>query len=204
LLSSQLIIIGRDHAGGNQLVVDRYHVPVYGGDPRIQALTNLLTKESPSFSIGQFQLQCLFTPCHTSGHVCYYWPSTSSDPASTPSVVFTGDTLFLSGCGKFFEGTAEQMYHSLNVLTALPSTTLVYPGHEYTKKNMKFALTIEPDNKALIDAYKKGPIVPRSIATELKLNPFLRTSEPSIQTTLNETDPIAVLAKLRQLKDQFK
>jgi len=69
---------------------------------------------------------------------------------------------------------------------------------------MKFALTIEPDNKALIDAYKKGPIVPRSIATELKLNPFLRTSEPSIQTTLNETDPIAVLAKLRQLKDQFK
>lgn len=87
-----------------------------------------------------------FTPCHTAGHVLY---EVNDNKGSTPSL-FTGDTLFVAGCGRFFEGTAKQMYHALiEVVAKLPQETKVYCGHEYTQKNLEFAQTIEPKNSAI-------------------------------------------------------
>ena len=84
-----------------------------------------------------------FTPCHTTGHVCYYIPG----EGEKPPVVFTGDTLFTAGCGRFFEGTAAQMQEAMEKLGRLPEETLVYNGHEYTVNNLKFAQHVEPDNQ---------------------------------------------------------
>lgn len=93
--------------------------------------------------VGNIVVKALHTPCHTRGHICYY--ITTTDSASPQ--VFTGDTLFIAGCGKFFEGTAQDMYHSLlQVLRVLPLDTRVWCGHEYTVKNLQFAKTIEPNN----------------------------------------------------------
>lgn len=120
---------------------------VFGGDDRIGALTNKV-KHGDKFTIGDINVECLFTPCHTSGHICYYLTASGQTPA-----VFTGDTLFIAGCGRFFEGTAEQMHSALiDKLGNLPDNTKVFCGHEYTLQNLKFAKHVEPDN---IDVQEK-------------------------------------------------
>lgn len=91
--------------------------------------------------------RCLATPCHTQDSICYY--VTDRSFPGTASVVFTGDTLFVGGCGRFFEGDATQMHAALTYLGTLPDSTLVYTGHEYTAGNLSFCKSIDPDNKAL-------------------------------------------------------
>lgn len=104
-------------------------------------------------------------------------------------------------------GTANDMLPSLSKLANLPSSTLVYPGHEYTKKNLEFGLFVEPDNedaRSYLEKIKEAPItIPSRIADELKMNPFLRTSSPTIQKVCNAVDPITVLASLREMKNKF-
>lgn len=137
-----------DHAGGNEALVEKSKntLQVFGGDQRIGALTNLV-KHGDKFSIGDINVECLFTPCHTTGHICYYLNASSDQPP----VVFTGDTLFIAGCGRFFEGTAEQMHTALiDILGGLPDHTQVYCGHEYTEQNLKFAKHVEPDNSDIL------------------------------------------------------
>lgn len=118
-----------DHAGGNEKLVSLFKdnkLDVFGGDQRIGALTNQV-KHGDKLKIGNLDVLCLHTPCHTSGHICYYVEAPSGEKA-----VFTGDTLFLGGCGRFFEGTAEQMYSALvEKLGGLPDETKVFCGHEY-------------------------------------------------------------------------
>ena len=92
-------------------------------------------------TIGDIQISCLFTPCHTTGHVCYYVTQ------DTDRIVFTGDTLFIGGCGRFFEGTAEMMYSAMEKLGSLPPDTKVYCGHEYSLQNLAFADHVEPSNQ---------------------------------------------------------
>jgi hydroxyacylglutathione hydrolase len=197
-----------DHSGGNprwrQLLPN---VPIYGGDTRVNGITDLLADNQilqlsldgpnqPSTSV-----KCLHTPGHTRSHICYYWPSIGS--------VFTGDTLFLGGCGRLFEGTAKEMFSSLNErLGGLPDETLVYCGHEYTANNLRFALTIEPDNHRLIDAFsvaqQQSCTVPGSIAVEKQTNPFMRADLPQLQKQFGTIgDPVRTLQHLRSLKDQF-
>ncbi|XP_067318452.1 uncharacterized protein [Anolis sagrei] len=97
--------------------------------------------------VGSLNVKCLATPCHTSGHICYFVTKPNS---SEPPAVFTGDTLFVAGCGKFFEGTPEEMYKALiKILSRLPPETKVYCGHEYTINNLKFARHVEPNNSAI-------------------------------------------------------
>ena len=117
-------------------------------------------------------------PGHTSGHIAYY----------TPGMLFCGDTIFAGGCGRLFEGTPQQMYHSLETLSALPDETRIYCAHEYTLANLNFALRVEPDNTDLqkrLAVTKQmranhQPTVPSVLALEKQTNPFLRCLQPGV------------------------
>jgi hydroxyacylglutathione hydrolase len=142
---------------------------------------------------------------HTVGHVAFHFPQSR--------VAFTADSLMALGCGRVFEGTMAQMHASLGRLAALPPDTTICSGHEYTEKNAKFALTVDPENSKLIsradevhklrDAGK--PTVPTKLENELETNPFLRADNPGIQANLGMTgaDPVEVFAEIRARKDRF-
>ncbi|KAK4797951.1 hypothetical protein SAY86_030277 [Trapa natans] len=156
---------------------------------------------------------CYFNPIffssHTKGHISYYVTTVEgNNPA-----VFTGDTLFIAGCGKFFEGTAEQMYQSLCVtLGSLPKPTKVYCGHEYTVKNLQFALTVEPDNAKIQqklswaqNQQQKGhPTIPSTMEEELQTNPFMRADLPEVQERVGCNSPVEALRTIRQQKDNWR
>lgn len=199
-----------DHAGGNEdLIKERPGLIVYGGDDRIGALTKKV-EHNTKFKIGNLNVQCLFTPCHTTGHICYF---VTAPEEGNDSVVFTGDTLFLGGCGRFFEGTADQMYKALiTILSSLPDHTKVFCGHEYTLQNLKFAAHVEPTNenvKAKIswsqDRRNQGkPTVPSTIGEEKLYNPFMRVTELAVQNHTGKNDPIDTMKAIRLEKDTFK
>jgi hydroxyacylglutathione hydrolase len=148
-------------------------------------------------------------PAHTNGHVAYHFPQLDA--------VFTGDTLFIAGCGRVFEGKANTMVESLSKLAKLPDSTKVYCGHEYTAKNLQFALTLEPNNAALkakndwvTKARAAGQFtVPSTIGDEKQFNPFLRTDSAELRANLKKLDPsisddpVDIFAKTRALKDKF-
>ncbi|KAJ3144614.1 hypothetical protein HDU89_008119 [Geranomyces variabilis] len=197
-----------DHSGGNAAFVSAVsNTPVYGSDNRIPALTNVV-KDGDSFSIGALEIKSLFTPCHTSGSVCFY----VQDGETGEKAVFTGDTLFIGGCGRFFEGTAEQMQTSLNsVLASLPDDTAVYCGHEYTKSNLKFASHVDPTNPAVSAkadwCENNACTVPSSIGEEKKFNPFMRVGDAAIKKQLGlaeSASDVEVMGALRSAKDKFR
>lgn len=197
-----------DHAGATRELSDEYRgITIYGGDERISRM-NQKVHDGQTFEIGNLKVKCLSTPCHTSGSICYY--VTDNDEKA----VFTGDTLFIGGCGRFFEGTAEQMDRALNdVLASLPDDTKVYCGHEYTVDNLKFALSVEPDNdyverklkwaKEQRAAHKRT--VPSTIGEEKTYNPFMRvrTSE-TLQKSAGSTNPVNVMGRIRERKNAFR
>ncbi|XP_066592514.1 uncharacterized protein [Prorops nasuta] len=197
-----------DHAGGNEKLYKKFNnsLKVYGGDDRIQAL-NCKVKHGDCLTIGNLNVQCLATPCHTTGHICYYITG-----ADVPAV-FTGDTLFAGGCGRFFEGTAEQMYTALiEILGKLPDETKVYCGHEYTENNLKYGCHVEPSNEAILKKIdwahgqrdKCIPTIPSTIQEEKLTNPFMRVHEQTVMDHTKQCDPIATMAFLRNEKDNFK
>ncbi|KAK4382914.1 Hydroxyacylglutathione hydrolase cytoplasmic [Sesamum angolense] len=200
-----------DHAGGNdkikQLVPE---IKIFGGSvDNVQGCTNKV-ENGDKLSLGTgIDILCLHTPCHTKGHISYYVTGKEGDDPA----VFTGDTLFVAGCGKFFEGTAEQMYQSLCVtLGSLPKPTRVYCGHEYTVKNLQFASTVEPDNvrisQKLSWAEQKRhtglPTVPSTIEEELETNPFMRVDLPEVQEKVSCKSPVDALREIRQRKDNWR
>jgi hydroxyacylglutathione hydrolase len=202
-----------DHVGGNADLLARYPgLRVYGsGDdaPRIPGITHRL-RDGDTVEIGMMRGRVVLIPAHTSGHVAYWFPEERA--------VFTGDTLFAGGCGRLFEGDAAQMMGSLGELAALPDDTRVYCGHEYTEKNLEFALTLEPGNAALrarMDAVRElrragRPSIPSTIADEKATNPFLRTTSAelagSVRSRVSDVPPgdaVALFAAVRALKDRF-
>lgn len=197
-----------DHAGGNDDLVKMVKgLRVYGGDGRVSALTHE-AKHGMKFKIGNMNIECLHTPCHTSGHICYFVNSPNQNPA-----VFTGDTLFIGGCGRFFEGTATQMYTALiDILGKLPEETEVFCGHEYTVANLKFAQQVESSNKYINQklswAQEKRknmePTVPSTIGEEKMFNPFMRVSELSVQQHAQKGNPIDTMGAIRHEKDKFR
>lgn len=207
-----------DHAHGNADMLTIFpDLVVYGGDSRVQALTKSVS-HGDTIKLGSLSIECLSTPCHTRGHICYYVTSEteSGSLGSTANVeraVFTGDTLFIAGCGRFFEGSSDQMDHNLNfILGNLPSDTRVWCGHEYTVTNLKFALTVEPQNmdikSKLTWAQKKidqhEPTVPSTIGEEKKINPFMRIRKSQVKKFTGETDDHEVMAVLRHRKNEFQ
>lgn len=194
-----------DHVGGNLDLKKRWAAKVCGFDSDAHRLPGLdiSLKEGESFFVGHLKLHILFTPGHTLGHILYYCPEYQR--------LFCGDTLFAMGCGRLFEGTAEQMYHSLMQIKSLPPQTLIYCTHEYTLKNAEFALTIEPGNADIQKRFnevtelraKNLPTVPFRLTEELKTNPFLRTDQPHLQKLMHSHDPVETFAKIRQRRNQF-
>ncbi|MBU0859895.1 MAG: hydroxyacylglutathione hydrolase, partial [Alphaproteobacteria bacterium] len=133
-----------DHIGGAAELKKRYSAAIIAPaaeEHRIQDI-DVMVREGDIYTVGQTEFHVIETPGHTAGHVCFYAPA--------EKFLFSADTLFSLGCGRLFEGTAEQMWESLQKLAALPDDTLVYCGHEYTAANARFALDVEPDNKDLI------------------------------------------------------
>lgn len=211
-----------DHAGGNEEIASMFpNIEILGGDSRIPSVTKVVSN-GESIKLGALNIDCLLTPCHTKTHICYYVTSQPDDDAnmdasakeaSVERAVFTGDTLFVAGCGRFFEGTPDQMDHALNtVLANLPSDTKVYCGHEYTINNLKFALSVEPQNSdikgklawAQKKISKKEPTVPSSIADEKRTNPFMRIQRSAVRKYTGETEDIEVMTALRHAKNEFQ
>jgi len=198
-----------DHAGGNAAIAQAIKgIEVYGGDDRIPALTNKVG-DNDSLEVGNIKIKVFFTPCHTSGHVLYL-----AKQGDAPGALFTGDTLFIGGCGRFFEGTAEQMHYALNgVIANLPDDTKIYCGHEYTKKNLEFAHHVEPDNEAVKEKLawaeqkvKNGePTVPSTIGEEKKFNLFMRVDNPDFvqKLKIENKSATSAMAHLRELKNKF-
>lgn len=158
------------------------------------------------FMFGSFAVEVIDTPGHTLGHITYRLPEAK--------VAFVGDTLFAVGCGRVLEGTMEMMWASLEKLAALPGETEIYCGHEYTEANIRFALTIEPDNTELVERAAEvkalraagTTTLPTTIAREKQTNPFLRVTEAGIRARLGMKDasPAAVFGEIRRRKDSFR
>ncbi|GAB7352527.1 hypothetical protein MBLNU459_g2921t1 [Dothideomycetes sp. NU459] len=203
-----------DHAGGNTKILQAYPLPIIGGKDCTKVTKTPAHGET--FTIGEsIKVTALHTPCHTQDSICYLFED-GKDKA-----VFTGDTLFIGGCGRFFEGTAEEMHKALNeTLGALPDDTKVYksslgmhtdergsaqPGHEYTKANVKFGIKViqsEPIKKleAFADQNKQtqGKF---TIGDEKLHNVFMRLDDPTVQKATGKTKPVDVMAALREMKN---
>lgn len=197
-----------DHVGGLDDVLAEYpDARVFGAKADTARLPPLQValQEGDTVTIGDEAGTVIDVSGHTVGHIAYHFPSSK--------VVFTADSLMALGCGRVFEGTKPQMWESLSKLAALPADTLVCSGHEYTQANARFAMTIEPDNPALISRVKdieavraeNKPTVPSLLSLELETNPFLRAAKASVQRHLGleGADPNEVFAEIRTRKDNF-
>lgn len=161
--------------------------------------------EGTSVSLGRHSVIVIDVPGHTVGHIAFHIPDAG--------LVFTADSLMAAGCGRLFEGTGAQMWASLSKLARLPPDTLVCSGHEYTAANIRFALSLEPDNAALISrsreveaARAKGqPTVPSRLSDELATNPFLRAHLPQLKARVGmpDAEDAAVFSDIRSRKDRF-
>jgi hydroxyacylglutathione hydrolase len=195
-----------DHTGGNLEIKAATHCTIVGpraDRDRIPGI-DVAVGDGDSYDLGAQRAQIFDVPGHTRGHIAYWFQGSRA--------LFCGDTLFLMGCGRLFEGTPEQMWHSLGKLRALPPQTRVYCGHEYTQANARFALTVEPDNAALVararlvDALRAEgkSTIPGTMADEVATNPFLRADQPSLQRAAGAPgDAVATFAAIRRQKDSF-
>ena len=198
-----------DHVAGTSQLVARYAVPVYGPvDSRVPFITlpvgegDCIALDAPAVTLTVLEI-----PGHTRTHIAYHGHD----------ILFCGDTLFSVGCGRLFEGTAEQLLHSLDKLSTLSSATRICCGHEYTLSNCRFAFTIEPNNSSLGKRYAEAsilreqqlPTLPSSLAQERTTNPFLRIDVPAVAAEIDRQsaghthDRLSRFAYLRKQKDEF-
>ena len=196
-----------DHIQGLSAVLAKHPARVTGAAADAHRLPPLdvAVADGDVVAIGSERGAVIDVSGHTIGHVAFHFPGARA--------VFTADSLMALGCGRVFEGTKPQMWNSLQKLMALPEDTVVYSGHEYTTANGNFALTIEPDNPALISrirdvaAKRAGgtPTVPSLLSLELETNPFLRADHPAVRANLGMTGANAadVFAEIRTRKDNF-
>lgn len=196
----------RDHTDGVTGIIKQYPtIPVYGpSETKHQGCTHPIGDKNKIHTIG-LTIQVIAIPGHTLEHVAYY---------SAP-YLFCGDTLFSAGCGRVFEGTTQQMYHSLQLLAALPNDTLICCAHEYTETNLKFAHHILPENKQINHylqhiqkiRHKQQPSIPSTLELEKKINLFLGNYDTELNKlffkTISIQQPWQVFKHLRQLKDNF-
>lgn len=183
-----------DHTGGNAAIKAATGAMVIAPAAEAERIptADQLVDEGDVVSLGSAEAKVLAVPAHTAGHIAYHF--------AEDSAVFVGDTLFAMGCGRLFEGTAEQMFANMQRLAALPAETVVYCAHEYTQSNGRYALFADPDNQALIERMEKvdalradnQPTVPTTIGDERATNPFMRAATAEI------------LAERRAAKDSFK
>ena len=200
-----------DHVGGVEHLHKLTGAKVWGPAHETIPARQVALNDNDQINVLGLTFDVMLVPGHTLGHIAYY----HADPVAP--LLFCGDTLFAAGCGRLFEGTPEQMHHSLSRLAALPANTLVYCTHEYTLSNLRFAQAVEPNNvdiKARVAQVTQwradGRIsLPSNLALELRTNPFLRVNETSVKEKADEwsqqhnASSSAVFACLRQRKDTF-
>ena len=202
-----------DHVGGVDALRSRLQGPVYA--PKRERITqpNVPLNDGDAVEVLGLRFEVIDVPGHTSGHIAYF----HAGSASMAPILFCGDTLFSGGCGRLFEGTPAEMHTSLSRLAALPGNTRVCCAHEYTLSNLKFARAVEPANTALhqyiawCEATRASgqPTLPSSIALERDINPFMRCDQATVARSAlahsaASDEPVAVLAALRQWKNDFR
>jgi hydroxyacylglutathione hydrolase len=195
-----------DHTGGNLELKAATGCIVVGpraDRARIPGI-DVEVGDGESYRFGGHHAKVFDVPGHTRGHIAYWFEDSSA--------LFCGDTLFIMGCGRLFEGTPAQMWQSLGKLKSLPAETRIYCAHEYTQNNARFALTVDPGNADLrararrVDELriKNLPTVPGTIGEELLTNPFLRADQPDLQQAVGTPgDAVATFAEIRHRKDVF-
>lgn len=196
-----------DHVGGVAGIKAHFGSPVVApaAERRRIAHVDIWVEDGDTVEVGDARARVIAVPGHTSGHVAFH--------VADEATLFCGDTLFSLGCGRLFEGTPAQMWHSLSRLAALPGDTLVCCAHEYTAANGRFALSVEPGNAALAARMEEvaalraagRPTLPSTIAGERATNPFLRPDSPEIRERLGMAGAadVEVFAELRRRKDNF-
>lgn len=212
LIQHQLKLIGilvthyhHDHIGGISALIDFANPQIYASAYESLPYPHISVSDGEKISISEINLslEVMHIPGHTLGHVAYY----------NTDFIFCGDTLFAGGCGRIFEGSPEQMLNSLHRIAQLSPNTSVYCTHEYTEKNLAFALSLEPSNQDLIHRRKTThnqrkqakPSLPSNIGLELKTNPFLRCNQAEIIQSSNasQSDELTVFSKIRMLRNHY-
>lgn len=200
-----------DHVGGNTQLLHQFpKTIVYGGSEdrgRIPG-QQVFLEEGDRVTFASRTGHVLFVPGHTRGHIAYYFPPTQ--PHSIGEL-FCGDTLFAGGCGRLFEGTPAQMVQSLEKLRRLPDSTRVWCAHEYTLKNLQFALTVDSQNPALQQRFlevktardRAEATIPSILGVEKQTNPFLRWDAANLKAITKATNEIQTFSRLRGMKEQF-
>lgn len=218
-----------DHSGGVGDLLRVFDVPVFGGHQEPIPHLSHPVKEGDKIEniIKGVSCRVIEIPGHTLGHVAFLFDHVGhidhieyidhADHALSDHALFCGDTLFTAGCGRIFEGTVNQMWHSLQKLKNLPKDTLVYCGHEYTLQNLRFAEKVEPQNAKIQDRLKQVILarekeeatVPSPMSLELETNPFLRTDSPTVKQAAEQhagkplENEIEIFAVIRQWKNSF-
>tara|TARA_B100000700_G_scaffold103724_1_gene117122 strand:+ start:503 stop:1282 length:780 start_codon:yes stop_codon:yes gene_type:complete len=196
-----------DHAGGNlelKNITDCHIIGPEADQSRIPGIDQTIAHEE-EFQFGEHKVKAFHTPGHTLGHMVYHFEE--------QSLAFVGDTLFAMGCGRLFEGTPEQMWSSLNIIKGWPEKTQLFCAHEYTQANAEFALTVDPDNQALLKRKidvenlrnSNQPTVPTTLSIEKDTNPFLRANDSNIKAHLGmpQSSDLETFAEIRKRKDNF-
>jgi len=198
-----------DHIGGIDALCRAHPAPWFAPEDERIANAPRRVRDGERIRLPHFDIEMtvIAVPGHTRTHVAYHGAG----------MLFCGDTLFAAGCGRLFEGTAQQMHASLSAFARLPDDTRVYCAHEYTLSNIRFARAAEPDNAALIrfEAAARAqrengvPTLPTTIGQEKAINPFMRAGEPGVIASASAhagrtlTDPVSVLAEIREWKNHF-
>ncbi|MFY9835921.1 MAG: hydroxyacylglutathione hydrolase [Xanthobacteraceae bacterium] len=196
-----------DHTAGIGALKAHYKCRVVAPRAEAQRIAHVdeTVGEGDTVRVGWLESRVLDTPGHTAGHISYFFPA--------DKLAFVGDTLFSIGCGRVIEGDPQMMWNSLLKLRGLPDATRFYCGHEYTEANIRFAKTIEPNNKALAARAEEvtnlvaagKPTIPATIGAEKAANPFLRADDAELATSIGLNGNLAwkVFAEIRQRKNRF-
>ena len=194
-----------DHIGGIDELARHHPCKIYAPLKEKYDFTHEAVTDNQIIHLDNLQLslEVLDVPGHTLGHIAYYGANS----------LFCGDTLFGAGCGRLFEGTPAQMFSTLQKLAQLPANTQIYCAHEYTERNLQFALTVEPNNPALLRRIEQThaarmagkPSLPSSMASELSTNPFLRchSSEIAKKMGLEGRELLEIFTAIRQARNVF-
>jgi hydroxyacylglutathione hydrolase len=194
-----------DHIDGVIELLTHYDVPVYAPAYRTYPFKHTPVLDDQLIELKEIglKLQVMWTPGHTLDHIVYY----------SKQYLFCGDTLFSAGCGRLFEGTAQQMLESLKKIKSLPQSTQIFCTHEYTLKNIAFALTLDPNNIKLIDRKQQVeslrqahlPSLPTTLALEVDTNPFLRCHHLDIiqNSGAKSDEELDVFTTIRKLRNNY-
>jgi hydroxyacylglutathione hydrolase len=200
-----------DHVGANRALMAKFpQLTIYGGAEDRGRIPGQMVylKEGDRVQFSDRTAEVYFIPGHTRAHIAYYFAPSSPEETGE---LFCGDTIFAGGCGRLFEGTPAQMVDSIGKLRQLPDNTQVWCAHEYTLGNLKFAVTVDPNNADLQNRYQEvqnlrsrgEATIPSLLGIEKRTNPFLRWDSEALKKSMGLTEPARVFGKLRGMKDVF-